>query len=1286
MWQLGGHEDEEVDRDDLEAEYEADLQEREKDGDAADGGLGRENHGNGHIDASDRYDESPTVTNQKRYKPRRGSNRVSPNKSMMKYAMPQMRKQAETSTPNQAATSLAESVARRIAAEHTSASSASERDESVDESSLDAEEAGEAEEAEERRMHHRNRRLEHLSTKTVRLFAGHKIVSAPVYGDSEANESAHMSASMSGTWRSQFMQQQQTGQLGADGWQDKSSSRVRSDYGGGVNGSLKNLLSHADDLDHDPADIDGDGEVDDEEEARMTRKLRQIYTRADRDGDGEVDREELILAVGEDEELRVMLGLPARLRFADRSRDQIELMFQAADANDDKGLEFSEFAAMCRKPRQTILRGQLRRRNQLRASALTEDQASQDRGQLRAEGKTVGEQQLRTTSAAQESQHSLHELSLGFSFNASATATSMNGAGARIVRGNADSFSSTAPINSTALSAASAAASMSNTHSGSFFTTLDSSTMDTRARSTSPISSPTKSVRVRGVWDDEEDEEEQYDVSSTYGSLASSHEQRIQTKWRRQERVGDTKDPSRRLAPAAYGRSVHEKLVAFYRRFDPMKLSKEHIVGELKRFGLGEPTHDEDHGAPNGVTRSGGLRALNAELQRLYGTDLNTRGKAGGRMSSKKMAGVDLRMSTGSIGAFSAMGATGASMANSVKSTADMHKELRQEDASRKRNMHSSLQPLLKEISRMQVSVLVEVDSTMRQAGQLDMQYSSINIDKTLTTYFVEMFDQDGSIHAGSGNGPIRQRLRDFISNLVKLVEEAGLAWKRVHHELVRENNRRRHKRKGDKWGLAKKAIVSKLDAGGKGRKGSVAFGFIDMAQVGVGESGQLEHAKHSLPLSYSNVTLACNTLRMPPPPLPPLLTPQAAQAAKAKGKGVKADDTEGRGSAENSSGRGRRNTRLSLARAVGSVPTPPASPKSKREGRKSLFSSVGKVYGSPARRVRKRTAGEKKDRRQHDSEDGGTENDDPRSPQSDKSDWSDNPHSPQSDKSDRDSTDDGGMNFSSVRAGEAEYSDYTDSEPSDQEVPEEESGSRRGSPTVSKRKMQQKTNKKGGSPDRRSRSVFARRKGGDDNSGSGSDSGHENVKGAGEGLTRTTSRQRMKSDRSKDKGKGGGKSKPSSAGLHRVTTAQFKHANTTVVSEELMQDRASHECYSTAKPWRYSRAEQLQSYRLWQHCQLFTILCDGGHRMRELISEDFGEELELYFGSADFLGRIDKILHFNQLAIECLESITGMCTSHVQHVADSNTESAGGEMKGGTRPTPKKPNPVLESSTKARR
>jgi hypothetical protein len=128
------------------------------------------------------------------------------------------------------------------------------------------------------------------------------------------------------------------------------------------------------------------------------------------------------------------------------------------------------------------------------------------------------------------------------------------------------------------------------------------------------------------------------------------------------------------------------------------------------------------------------------------------------------------------------------------------------------------------------------------------------------------------------------------------------------------------------------------------------------------------------------------------------------------------------------------------------------------------------------------------------------------------------------------------------------------------------------------------------------------------------------------------------------------------------VTTAQFRHSNNMSVSEELMQDRASPEGYSAAKPWRYTRAENLQSYRLWQHCQFFAILCDGGHRMRELISEDFGEELELYFGSADFVGRIDKILHFNQLAIECLESITGMCTNSIKYMSDRNTNSVGGE------------------------
>ena len=84
----------------------------------------------------------------------------------------------------------------------------------------------------------------------------------------------------------------------------------------------------------------------------------------------------------------------------------------------------------------------------------------------------------------------------------------------------------------------------------------------------------------------------------------------------------------------------------------------------------------------------------------------------------------------------------------------------------------------------------------------------------------------------------------------------------------------------------------------------------------------------------------------------------------------------------------------------------------------------------------------------------------------------------------------------------------------------------------------------------------------------------------------------------------------------------------------------------------------------LRQHCQLFAILCDGGHRMRELISEDFGEELELYFGSPDFIGRIDKILHFNQLAIESLESIHGMCTDNVSFMAEQTDNIVGGQKQ----------------------
>ena len=548
-----------------------------------------------------------------------------------------------------------------------------------------------------------------------------------------------------------------------------------------------------------------------------------------------------------------MLGLPAKLRFSDRSRDQLELIFQADDVNDDRGLEFEEFAEMCRRPRATVLRGQLRRRNELRKIALNAQHLSQDRGQLLAEGKALGDH--RGPTSASDSSRSLHELSLGFSFNASATIGNSSGIGARIARGNAASFSSTAPVGSFARSSAST--DLSNTHSGSFSTTLDGSsdflsTMDVHGsstvpgspreiRSTSPVLSPTKSVRVRGMWDSEE-EEEYAELGHTSGSLASKYEQRIETKWRRKDRVGGKMEPSRRLEPAAYGRSVHEKLVAFYRRYDPIKLSKEHILGEMDKFGLGggKQEQDEEASVPNGVTRSGGLRALNAELARLYGVDLNTRSGGGGRLSratNVTTTAMDMRTSTSSIGAFTAMNSTSASMGSSVNSTAEMHKELRQDDAARERNLHSSLQPLLAEIAQMQVSVLVEIDSTMRQAGQLQLRYAAINIDKTLTTYFMEMFDQDGSIHGGSGNGPIRQRLRDFISNLVKLVEQAGVAWKRVHHELVRENNRRRHTRKYEKWGKAKRSLRSKLGIGKRGGKENKALGFADAVKVKVSVS-----------------------------------------------------------------------------------------------------------------------------------------------------------------------------------------------------------------------------------------------------------------------------------------------------------------------------------------------------------------------------------------------------------------------------------------------------------------
>lgn len=76
-----------------------------------------------------------------------------------------------------------------------------------------------------------------------------------------------------------------------------------------------------------------------------SRALSQAFARIDSNGDGVLSRAEVIKACRHDEETRVLLGLPAKIRQEDGTRDAFEEIFQWLDGDMSKQIDFAEFCA-----------------------------------------------------------------------------------------------------------------------------------------------------------------------------------------------------------------------------------------------------------------------------------------------------------------------------------------------------------------------------------------------------------------------------------------------------------------------------------------------------------------------------------------------------------------------------------------------------------------------------------------------------------------------------------------------------------------------------------------------------------------------------------------------------------------------------------------------------------------------------------------------------------------------------------------------------------------------------
>ena len=73
-------------------------------------------------------------------------------------------------------------------------------------------------------------------------------------------------------------------------------------------------------------------------------QARKIFSQVDKDGDRVVSIRELIIALRKDPKISETLNLPNTVRQEDGTREELEMFFQALDADGDRFLTFNEFS------------------------------------------------------------------------------------------------------------------------------------------------------------------------------------------------------------------------------------------------------------------------------------------------------------------------------------------------------------------------------------------------------------------------------------------------------------------------------------------------------------------------------------------------------------------------------------------------------------------------------------------------------------------------------------------------------------------------------------------------------------------------------------------------------------------------------------------------------------------------------------------------------------------------------------------------------------------------------
>ena len=81
----------------------------------------------------------------------------------------------------------------------------------------------------------------------------------------------------------------------------------------------------------------------DDWETEELRQCNEAFQLIDKNSDGVLTRIEVIKACRADAEVRVLLGLPEKIRQEDGTRDAFEAVFQRLDADDSKAIDLLEF-------------------------------------------------------------------------------------------------------------------------------------------------------------------------------------------------------------------------------------------------------------------------------------------------------------------------------------------------------------------------------------------------------------------------------------------------------------------------------------------------------------------------------------------------------------------------------------------------------------------------------------------------------------------------------------------------------------------------------------------------------------------------------------------------------------------------------------------------------------------------------------------------------------------------------------------------------------------------------